>query len=311
MSDKELIISSLERVERRIRTNRLLIELTLAVCLALIVPVLFKVVDLFHPFRGATVAIVFVLWLIGVTAYIAWKVSQKATLGEAAAALDQKASLRDEIKSAYWFVTTPQVQRSKDWIDLQVSRAAKRASAMNVEQLYPRAIPRTSYLAGALVVALLVLNFVPLSTNHNWVYLQAAPAFSLTPTEQKLINETKKLLKEAQKLDQPELVKKLEEIVQNLQAGNIDPAEALKQLDDLKNQLGEGNLDMANINEGLDEMAQDLSGSPETAEVSDAMAEHDLQATADELKKLAEERRGCERRGRHEGDAERAAAGFR
>jgi hypothetical protein len=46
---------------------------------------------------------------------------------------------------------------------------------------------------------------------------------------------------------------------------------------------------MANVNEGLDEMAKDLSGSPQTQDVSQAMSEHDLEETAEELRKLAEE----------------------
>ncbi len=290
MSDKELIIKSLQKVERRMRTNRLLREVAFGLCISLLIPVLFKVWDIFRPFGGRTVAIVLVLWVIGVAAYVGWKMSQKATLLEAAAAIDTRASLRDEIKSAYWFVTAANTpQRSTEWVELQVRRAARRASQLNIEQLYPRTIPRNSYFAAGLALLLIALNFAPFSQNHNWVLLQAAPAFSLTPLELKLINETKKLLKEAQKLDQPELVKQLEEIVENLQAGNIDPAEALKQLDDLRNQLAEGNLDMANINEGLDEMAKDLSGAPETKDVSEAMAEHDLKSTAEELKKLAEE----------------------
>jgi hypothetical protein len=290
MTDKELIISSLQRVERRVRTNRLLRELALAMTVFMMVPVLFKIWDLFRPFRGLTVAIVLIMWLIGVAVFIGWKLSKKQTLADAASEIDKKASLRDELKSAYWFVSSNQTtQKSADWVELQVRRAARKASELNIEQLYPRVIPRTSYLAGALLVVLVAMNFAPFSQNHNWLLGEGAPAFSLTAEERKLIEETKKLLSAAEKMNEPELMKKLEEIVENLQAGNIDPAEALKQLEDLRNQLNEGNLDMANIQEGLDEMAQDLSGAKETSEVSEAMSEHDMQQAAEELKKLAEQ----------------------
>ena len=290
MSDKELIIKSLQKAERRIRANRLLVELAFGLCVSLIIPVSFKILDLVYPLRGVTVAVVMTLWLVGIAVYIGMKLSKKETLIQAATALDTKASLSDEMKSAYWFVTsTPTTERSADWIDLQVRRAAKRASELNIEQLYPRAIPRTAWMAGVLLILLGILNFTPFSQNHNWLLGETAPAFSLTANEQKLIEQTKKLLREAQKMAQPELVKKLEEIVENLQAGTIDPAEALRQLEDLKNQLNEGNLDMANINEGLDEMAQDLAGSQDTRDISDAMSEHDLKQTAEELQKLAEQ----------------------
>src|SRR6185436_7012538 len=194
MSDKELIISSLKKVERRIRANRLLRELTFGLSVFLLIPLLFKTWDLFWPFRGLTVVIVLALWLVGVIGYFIWRLSHKSSLSHVAAALDNKAALNDEIKSAYWFVTSSNTApRSSDWVALQVRRAASRANQINVDQLYPRRIPSTSYLAIGLVALLIVLNFIPLSSNHNWMLMQAAPAFTLTPEEQKLIKETKKL----------------------------------------------------------------------------------------------------------------------
>jgi hypothetical protein len=49
MSDQEIIIAALRRVERRIRTNRLLHELTFGFSLFIAIPVLLKVWDLFKP----------------------------------------------------------------------------------------------------------------------------------------------------------------------------------------------------------------------------------------------------------------------
>jgi len=290
MSDREIIIRSLQKIDRRIRGNRLLRELMFGLSILLLVPVVFKIWDLFQPFRGVTVIAVLGLWFIGVVVYFASRLSRKGSLAHAAAAIDKKASLHDELKSAYWFVMNPTaVKRSTDWVELQVRRAAHQVIQLDVQRHYPTRIPSTSYAVVLLIALFVGLNFVPLSQNHNWAYLQAAPAFSLSAEEQRLINQTKQLLKQAEKLDQPELVKKLEEIVQNLQEGNIDTAEALRQLEDLRNQLDEGNLDMANINEGLDEMAKDLQGNPETDDIAKAMSEHDLQESADKLRELANE----------------------
>ena len=55
MSDKEIIIASLRRVERRIRTNRLFNELTFSAALFLAVPLVLKIWDLFEPLRGVQV----------------------------------------------------------------------------------------------------------------------------------------------------------------------------------------------------------------------------------------------------------------
>ena len=289
MSDKELIIRSLEKLDQRIRMNRLLRSLAFGLSIFLLVPVLFKLLDLFSPFRGITVAVVLGLWFVALIAYCIWRISERTPLANAASELDNRASLHDEIKSAYWFLTnTNNSIRSADWVAVQVHRAAQRASQVNIEQLCPRAIPSSSYAAIGLIAILLGLNFAPLPSNHNWMMLQGAPAFTLTQQEQKLINETKKLLKQAEKMGQQDLAKQIEQIVQNLEQGNIDPAEAMKQLEGLKNSLDEGNLDAANISEGLDEMAQDLSTSEEAQDVSNAMAEHDFQKISDELKNLAD-----------------------
>src|SRR5262245_28865561 len=104
MSDKEIIIRSLHKIDRRIRGNRLLRELMLGLSIFLLVPVIFKVWDLFRPFRGVTVITVLGLWFIGVVVYFASKLSRRGSLAHAAAEIDKKAALHDELKSAYWFV---------------------------------------------------------------------------------------------------------------------------------------------------------------------------------------------------------------
>src|SRR5712691_6540672 len=89
MSDKEIIIGSLRRVERRIRTNRLFNELTYGAALFLAIPVLLKIWDLFEPLRGVTVSIIVGIWVLLFTAFVAWRVIQKGTLNQAAASLDK------------------------------------------------------------------------------------------------------------------------------------------------------------------------------------------------------------------------------
>ena len=56
MSDKEVIIKSLKKVERRLRSNRLLTDLTFSLSLFLLFIIGFKILDLISPFRGRTVA---------------------------------------------------------------------------------------------------------------------------------------------------------------------------------------------------------------------------------------------------------------
>jgi hypothetical protein len=285
MSDKEIIIAALRRVERRIRTNRLLKELTLGAVLFLAIPLALKVWDLFEPLRGATVSVIVGVCVLLFTAYVVWRAIQKGTLNQAAASIDKNADLQDELKTAFWFINNP---RPSEWVNAQIQRAARNAQILNLEILYPRSIPRASYIAGAMALLFVSLNFVPLSLNHNWLTLQAAPAFALNEKEAAILKQTEALLRKAEKLKQPELEQKLEDIVQQLQEGKIDAQQAAQMLDSIQSELEEGNLDAASINEGLEEMAKDLQQSQQTEPAGNAMQNKQLNLAAEELRKLAE-----------------------
>ena len=73
MSDSELIIRLLKAAERRIRGNRILHEVVSGLAAALLVPVLFKLLDLFVSFRTTTVSIFFIVWGVGTAVWIAWR----------------------------------------------------------------------------------------------------------------------------------------------------------------------------------------------------------------------------------------------
>ena len=285
MSDKQIIIASLRRVERRIRTNRLFTELSLGATFFLAIPLLLKIWDLFEPMRGVTIGITGGLWILLFVAFVISRITQKGTLQQAAASADQRADLHDELKTAFWFINNP---RSSEWINAQIDRAARNAQTLNVEALYPRQIPKTSYIAAGMILVFVTLNFLPLPWNHNWLTLQAAPAFALNEKEVALLKQTEELLRRAEQLQQSELAEKLEEIVEQLQEGTIDAQQAAQMLEDIQSQLEEGNLDAASINEGLEEIAKDLEQSEQLEPTADAMQNRQLNLAADELRKLAE-----------------------
>src|SRR5262250_2230889 len=80
MSDKEIIIASLRRVERRIRANRLFTELNLGVTLFLAVPLLLKFWDLFQPMRAVTIGIIVGIWVLLFLSFVLWRVTQRGTV---------------------------------------------------------------------------------------------------------------------------------------------------------------------------------------------------------------------------------------
>ncbi len=285
MSDTEIIIKSLEKIERRIRANRLIHQLTVGAVLFLAIPVALKIWDLIFPLRGITITVIGGIWLLLFVTYGIWRTIQKGTLLQAAASVDKTADLNDEIKTAFWFIRNP---RPSDWVDAQIRRAARSAQSANLDQLYPRNIPKLSYIAAAMILTFVVLNFVPLPWNHNWLALQAAPAFNLTPEESSLLKQTEALLRKAEKLKKSDLAEKLEDIVQQLQEGKIDAAQAAQMLDNIQSQLDEGNLDTASLREGLEEMAKDLAQADKLQGAAEAMKNRQLNEAADELRKLAE-----------------------
>lgn len=285
MSDKEIIVAALARIERRIRVNRLLTELTFGAIFFFAIPLLLKLWDLFDPFRGVTISIIIGIWVLLFGAYITWRALQKGTLNQAAVSADAKGDLHDELKTAFWFVNNP---RPSDWVDAQMRRAARKAQGLKLEHLFPRQIPRAGYAALAMAGLFVVLNFVPLPWNHNWLTLQAAPAFALNEKEAALLKQTQELLRKAEKLKQSDVAQKLEDIVQQLEQGKIDAQQAAQMLDNVQSELEQGNLDSASINEGLEEMAKDLQQSEKLDPAAQAMQNKQLSDAANELRKLAE-----------------------
>jgi hypothetical protein len=285
MSDKEIIIRTLERIERRIRANRLFKELGLGATFFLAFPLACKVWDLLYPFRASTITLLAGTWILLFAAYVVWRSLRKTTGNQAAVSIDKAADLKDEIKTAVWFIHNP---RPSDWVDAQIHRAADKTRTIDIDRFFPRYLPKTAYLAAVLFVFFIGLNFVPLPWNHNWLKLQAAPAFMLTPQESEILRQTEALLQKANQLKKSEVAQKLEDIVQEMKEGKADAEKVLEKLDALRNQLEEGNLDAASMREGLEEIAKALSQSDQLQGAADAIQNKDLNMAADELRKAAQ-----------------------
>src|SRR2546426_10885743 len=281
MSDKEIIIKTLERIERRIRSNRLFDELGLGATLFLAFPLACKIWDLFAPFRASTITIIAGTWILLFAAYVVWRSLHKTPVTRAAVSIDKAADLKDEIKTAVWFIQNP---RPSDWVDEQIHRAAGKTRTINVDSLFPRHLPKTAYLAAGFLLFFVGLNFVPLPWNHNWLRLQAAPAFSLTPQEAEILKQTQALLRKADALKNSEVAQKLEDVVEQLKEGKMDAQQVLERLGALQSQLNEGNLDAANMREGLDEIAKALAQSDKLEAAAQAIENKDLNMAAEELR---------------------------
>ena len=283
MSDREIIIRLLKIVEWRLRANRLVHELTLGLTLFLIFPVALKLWDLVFPLKGLTITVAFVLWILPLTGYIVWRFMKKETLDEAATSIDQQAGLHDEIKTAFWFIRNP---RSSDWVDAQIQRASKNAARVDLNRLYPRRVPRAGYIAAAMILTFMALNFVPLPLNHNWLALQAAPAFSMTPDQEAALRQIQEFLRQNEALRQSELGQRLEEALRKIEEGELNPSEVPSLLDEIQRLLAEGDLDLQSVNQGLEDVAKDLQQSDKLQDAAKGILDKDLNRAADELRKV-------------------------
>src|SRR6185369_14467035 len=117
MPDNELIIRLLKAADRRLRGNKILQETAAALSIALLVPVVLKVVDLVWPFRFITVAVFLSVWAGATVAWIIWRSRGRDTLQGVAADIDRRADAHDEIKTAFWFIRNPQ---KSEWVETQI-----------------------------------------------------------------------------------------------------------------------------------------------------------------------------------------------
>ena len=93
MSDSERIIGLLQTAERRIRANRILHEIASGLAIALLLPVLFKIIDLFVSLQWVTVSAFFAVWAVSAVLWIVWRTrGLREPLPRMAANIDKKSS---------------------------------------------------------------------------------------------------------------------------------------------------------------------------------------------------------------------------
>jgi len=283
MAYKEFIIGLLERVRRRVRSEQRFRIIYAILSMALIFPLVLKLIDLFSPLKGFTVVVLLGLWAVATTIWLVRRTRIQVTLDQAADSLDKQARLQDQMKTAWWFIDHPaSSEASSEWVHVQLRRTVRSADTLKVETLYPGSIPKTFHRAFALMAVFVILNFLPLSEHHNWFYLQGAPPFRLSRADQALADRAKKLLEKS------DSAKELEKIIGELEQGKISSSAAQQQLSDLRQQIDGGNLELSNILDGLASIANQLEHSAALTPAAEAMSAGDAADAADEIRSVCE-----------------------
>lgn len=153
--------------------NRRIRDLGRFGCLFVAIWLLVEVITAFSlpaPARTA-VHIVFVVVALSLAGALTVRLARATTLNEAAWACDTRASLKDELKSALWFV---HLDQRDSFVELLVKRAARTAQALNPRRLFPLAVPRSVVFALALTLVTSALAL--LSPRISWTDLRELAA---------------------------------------------------------------------------------------------------------------------------------------
>jgi hypothetical protein len=215
-----------------------------------------------------TPAAVVVIGVVALAAYIFVVTRSRALADRAAAAIDRDADLGGELRSASWFANR---EVRDEWADLHLERAAARLSNVDWSRLYPSVrAPRARFASVLMIAGALALTFGlpqrasarrPTGTPSSEATKAVAPGPLMQPDGILL---------------PPELMAKLQELLDAAQSGNTEAAERLASNEELR--------------ELLNRLAQD----PELlAKLAKALAAADPKKgpTAKELKELAERAR--------------------
>jgi hypothetical protein len=294
-SDRATILGTLRRVDRRVRLNEGFKSLTVAVCVLLSLLLVLQILGALFPVPLPSAGVVCGLWGSLVAGYWLWRSTRSRPLGRAAGISDRRANLKDELKTAYWFIGKGE---PTPWTDYQAGLAAGTAARLDPVQLVPVVVPRGTYVAAALAVLFVFSIWAPLP-DAGTIFGAAAGLGGLGDNDPEQVSAIEELMAQAALLDESdelleeraiskEARERLEEALRRLEENELSLEEMLREMQEARNLLEEGNLDMSTLQEGLEDLGKDLEGSDTLDELADALQNQELEEAADLLRELAE-----------------------
>jgi hypothetical protein len=151
MSDREILLRWLAAGAARLGWSRRTRELGRAACALL---GLWLVAEVLHALGVPPQVLWAVVPLLAIAALaavalFAWRIGRATTLAQAAGAADTRASLKDELQSAYWFT---QRAMPDAFVERLLTRAARTASRLELRRVFPLGVPRSVMTAVTLAL---------------------------------------------------------------------------------------------------------------------------------------------------------------
>lgn len=149
MSEHDSILHALQPIAKRMWWRGVRDQMVAGLCIVLAAALGYQVLRLVAPNATQVWRILFGLVALGVVAWIAWHAHQQFSLARAAGEADERANLKDELKSAHWFL---QGEQRSPLINMLLQRAANTAKNLAAQQVVPGTPPRGIALLAVLAV---------------------------------------------------------------------------------------------------------------------------------------------------------------
>ena len=273
--DRQQIVDLASAADLRMRRQDQARFLTRAFVWSLVVPFALTIASLVGAVPAWALIALLSGWALAILGAAVWTWTRRYPLSRAAAEIDRRAALKNELTSALWFVQGVDEATASDhegWVDLHVARAAKRASEVDAEALFPWRWPEEARTAGALAGVLIVLNglmaidLVPRSWTRAWLQAKLSSARPLNEAEKKSARDLKDLLQQVQQLDPtlmtPEdrrLAQQLASLVDDLDKEALTTEDAAERLAKIRQAL-EALADSDQAKTPLDGRSKSLTG---------------------------------------------------
>jgi hypothetical protein len=285
MSDQEVILRALQQIRRRLRLTRTLHDTATVLGMGAVGLLLWRVPYVFAgrpPAVAAAVLAALLLWVAALVLLVRSRLAGRSTLSAAAAAADAGADLKDELKTAYWFLEHP---LPSPWIAAQVARAAGSARRLEPAALVPLRLDRRTLAAGVAAVALVLAAWLvqPLAPWSG----AAALADALSEADARQARLLRELM--AQSGDEATTAA-LEQALKTLESKTATAAEKERSLADARQALEQQNLQAASTREGLYKLSEKLRGNRALEEVAKALDQGDAAKAAKLMQKMAASR---------------------
>ncbi len=201
--------------------------------------------------------------------------AQGVSTGQAAAEADARARLKDELKSAHWFLTQTE---PSPFAELQVQRAALTATRLDLAALVPRRLPNDAFAAVGLGLLLAALVWMTPQLSRSW-----DAGHEDGTAEQAESDDLRSLLKNAPRDAE---IEKLDLALRKLQQTGASDEEKQRALVDARDAIEQANMEALAAREGLAMLAEAMKGNPKFEEAAQALKQGRVDDAMGLLRKL-------------------------